>query len=162
MRAIFRRSLASSAGLVAAALAPLLSAEAQQPDVTGAQTIRVLQRVDKLTFIDLGEPGEATGDFLVVDRNLVNPITEARLGRTRGTCFNVSGSLVTADFVLECNLTHTLPGGTLVTAGLFTSADVPVPQAITGGTGRFRNARGQMTGEFQPSGELLLSFHVLP
>jgi hypothetical protein len=99
--------------------------------------------------LDLGEPGPSLGDQFVLSNNLFRD--GKKVGTSGGTC---SITFFTEDFstlTANCVLTLSLPKGQITTQGLvsFTDPQPPVV-AITGGTGVYRTAHGQMkirTGE---------------
>jgi allene oxide cyclase-like protein len=92
------------------------------------------------TNIDLGAPGPSAGDQQIISMDVFNGAK--RVGESHVVCVTVRAGIVQCD-----NVTH-LPGGDIVATGLVTAAQEetsPFTQAITGGTGAYRNAHGQLT-----------------
>ena len=92
------------------------------------------------TMIDLGAPGPSTGDQQIITMDVFRG--EKRVGESHVVC-----TVVRADIV-QCDNITSLPGGQIAAMGVVTSAQEetsPFVQAITGGTGAYRNAHGQLT-----------------
>ena len=105
---------------------------------------KVLQLTGKAlgppTVLDLGAPGPSTGDQQIITMDVFKGAK--RVGESHVVC-----TVVRAD-VAQCDNVTSLPGGQIVATGLVTSAQEetsPFTQAITGGTGAYRNAHGQLT-----------------
>ena len=102
--------------------------------------------------------GDQAGNVLtfanpVFDRNDANQV-----GSDQGYCVRI-----VVGETWECNWTTFLPGGQITVEGPFSDKDNTVV-AITGGTGKYRNARGSMELEYagNPSGsEFDFVFHVI-
>ncbi|MEH0573537.1 MULTISPECIES: dirigent protein [Streptomyces] len=97
----------------------------------------VLEHADTDTVVDLGPHGDSIGDTLA----FANPVYDthgAQVGSDQGSCVRTE-----VGRSWECSWTTTLKGGSLVVQGPFhDTADSTL--AITGGTGKWRGARGQM------------------
>lgn len=107
---------------------------------------RIIQLVEtsdvpQLTFVDLDKPGPSAGDHVVV-RDGVARKGGGPSGALRQECtlVDVGSSLATSTF--ECSGSIALPEGTLIIQGPFVPAAPEQAQAVTGGTGAFRAARG--------------------
>jgi hypothetical protein len=88
-----------------------------------------------------------------------------KVGTDGGECTTVRVTdAATASGVLQCLVTFDLPGGQITTQALntLTNGGFAGAQtgAITGGTGRFRDASGQFTVEFLSGGATNLTFFV--
>jgi hypothetical protein len=137
----------ASITLASAASPPASSANTDDKD--RVQVIHLISRSIDEVQLDLGEPGPSLGDQFVLSNNLFRD--GRKVGTSGGTC---SITFFTADFstlTANCVLTLSLPRGQITTQGLvsFTDPQPPVV-AITGGTGAYRTAHGQMkvrTGE---------------
>jgi allene oxide cyclase len=105
----------------------------------GTQTIRVIEHANTDTIIDIGKAGDSTGDLLTFHNPVFNGTDTKRVGRDQGHCVRISpraGSF-------ECAWTTFLAHGKLMVEGPFFETHEST-FAITGGTGRFREARGAM------------------
>jgi hypothetical protein len=97
--------------------------------------------------VDLGQSGFSTSDQFVFTNDLKRD--GQKVGEDGGTCTvtritpgGTPGGAVT----LHCLGTNSLPGGQISVQGL-TSPGKPFVFAITGGTGRYSDAQGQVFGE---------------
>jgi Allene oxide cyclase barrel like domain len=101
-------------------------------------------KVVGFTKIDLGDPGPSVGDQQIITMDVF--AGPKRLGESHVVCTSVR--MDAAGSIAQCdNVTH-LPNGDIVATGLVTSAQEetsPFGQAITGGTGAYKQAHGQLT-----------------
>ena len=90
------------------------------------------------TFLDLGAPGPSQGDEFILHDLVFTPDGRTQVGHDGGSCviFDVAASEE------NCTLTYSLPGGEITTQFL-NSPPAAKPFAVTGGTGSYRNVRGQ-------------------
>jgi hypothetical protein len=108
------------------------------------------------TFLDLGAPGPSQGDEFIFHDLVFTPDGRTQVGHDGGMCviFDVAKSEE------NCTLTFSLPGGDITTQ--FLNSPPPAKTfAVTGGTGTYRNVRGQ--GELVESGQgtATLSFDLI-
>jgi len=108
------------------------------------------------TFLDLGAPGPSQGDEEILHDLVFTPDGHTQVGYDGGSCvlFDV------AKPEENCSLTYFLPGGDIMTQ--FLNSPPPAKTfAVTGGTGTYRNVRGQ--GELVESGHetATLSFDLI-
>ncbi|WP_138732051.1 allene oxide cyclase barrel-like domain-containing protein [Modestobacter excelsi] len=110
---------------------------------------------DRNTDLDLGAPGPSAGDGQVFLDDV------QRDGETVGTS---AGSCMLAVFtetrlVGACTATLTLPEGTITTQGASDENPSVGPTrfvwAVTGGTGRYAGAGGEVTGTFRPGTDIV-------
>ena len=96
--------------------------------------------------VDLGKPGQSLGDQQIITMDVF--AGPKRLGESHVVCTLVRVDAATHASIAQCeNVTH-LPSGDITTTGVVTSAQeeqVPFTQAITGGTGAYQRAHGQLT-----------------
>jgi hypothetical protein len=139
------RTTVTIATVIAAAAvvtAGLATAGADTPSPVHQHAVRHLDVVERAvsdTTTDTGATGDSVGDLLT----FANPVYDARNARQVGTD-NGSCIRTVAGAAYECSWTLTVRGGSLVVQGPFYDTRDSV-LAITGGTGRFSTARGQMT-----------------
>jgi allene oxide cyclase-like protein len=94
-------------------------------------------------FVDIGPTGPSPGDVYVFTDTLVKPHDENQaLGRAEGRC-----NLINPDEGrFECTIVSSLPDGTITTDGMLVNVPGTASVgAITGGTGAYRNSRGEAT-----------------
>lgn len=103
-----------------------------------------VQFIGEDTFLDLGAPGFSQGDEIVIHELLLSH--GQQVGHSAGVCVitDLGGGPEA-----NCTVTFAVPGGNIMTE--FLNSPPPAKTfAITGGTGIYRNARGQ--GELVESG----------
>ena len=107
--------------------------------------------------MDAGEPGFTLGDQIALSDDL--RAGDEPAGVDGGTCTLVRIADADAQSgTVQCHVTYSLDGGQVTTQGLLklTNGGFVGTQeaAITGGTGRFRDARGESRLKFVTPGEL--------
>jgi hypothetical protein len=105
----------------------------------GGIVLRVVERAETDTVIDLGASGDSIGDLLAFGNPIYDPANQIQLGDNQGHCVR---TVVGQSW--ECTWTLILPEGQITVEGPFYD-DGDSVLAITGGTGAYRAARGQMT-----------------
>jgi allene oxide cyclase len=103
-------------------------------------TMRVVERATTDTVVDIGPVGDSRGDVLAFANGVYDADDQVQVGTDNGHCIRTS---TTGDPAWECFWTLTLRKGQLTVEGPFFDAHDSV-LAITGGTGAFRRARGEM------------------
>jgi allene oxide cyclase len=148
----------SSASAPAAAPAEVLGTG---PDITTAKTIVVLSRNETDTNIDNPPAGFSQGDELVVTSPLFNR-AGTRLGR-----LDVHGVITSAvppdpsrGFAVQWVFTASLSRGQITAQGVQTE-DLRFTAAVTGGTGVYQNARGQVVVRFLANATRL-TYQLIP
>src|ERR1700712_2532405 len=144
------------AGIVAfvgAILLPILGACGQKatPDQNahGVTTLRFFEHDTQQTSLDLGPQGTGPGDQFIFSGDLFDHAGGRKVGHTAGQCTTYSGNATAAGDVL-CIVALVLDRGQITGQGLFDSAALmgrgeTLPFAIVGGTGIYRDARGDGT-----------------
>jgi hypothetical protein len=108
------------------------SSEAQ-----AGQTLHFSVRFSPFFLLDLGAKGLSMGDEIVA-HDLLFDSTGKQVGHDGVACTVTDPDAVEA----ACTATYSLPGGTITTQ--FLNAPPPIKRfAITGGSGSYRNVRGQ-------------------
>lgn len=105
------------------------------------------------------------GDRVVFADDLFTAKGGTQVGTDGGACTVVRVTdAATGSGVLQCLVTFSLPGGQITTQALntLTNGGFAGAQtgAITGGTGKFRDAAGQFTVEFLSGGEASITFFL--
>jgi hypothetical protein len=131
---------AAVAGIVAAAIGGVSLARAGGTASDATFTLNEVQK--QITFVSVSHAAQgAPGDGLIFRSALVNA-GGTRVGTLDVVCTLTFGSH------LQCLGTYRLPGGTLTGTALIPNDEQntqPVQIAIIGGTGRYDQARGQVT-----------------
>jgi hypothetical protein len=107
---------------------------------TGGRTFTVVERATTDTVIDLGGAGDSIGDMLMFGNDVYNAANTTKVGRDEGVCFRTNPGLA-----WECTYTTILSSGSITVQGPFYDDLHDSWLAITGGTGKYANARGQLT-----------------
>ena len=132
-------ALGAAGAVAVAAPAPAVSAGSWQR----TQVIDLVAEQADDDVIDLGQPGFGLGDQLLISDVLYRH--GARAGTSGGTCQIVK--VVDQRVTVNCVTTLTLRRGQVTVQGLLTvgpGASGPFDAAITGGSGAYRTAHGQM------------------
>lgn len=109
------------------------------------KTIRLVEADKELqpTFVDTGKPGLSPGD-IVVARDEVLHSNGSPAGSFRQVCTLVDVASNPFTSTYECSGSIALKNGTITMQGPFTPAQPEQAAAITGGTGAYRTARGEI------------------
>ena len=148
------RYLLLAAALVAAALIASPSQASHKHDVL-TLTGKTLANEQ----IDVGKPGPSLGDMNVITEDVY------RKGKRVGTS-DIACTVVRIQmpkFAAQCHATTTLPGGQITTQGIVTSDQIeqaPFVQAVTGGTGAYEGATGELTVDEAGDGPATLTFEL--
>ena len=148
--------------LVVGAVSPALGSSSQGAGSTGGgQTIRVTAAFTEFDpNIDVGAPGFSLGDEVVFSGNLLR--NGEQVGRIGVVCTFVSTANA-ARVEAQCPTTSILPGGQITTQGTIINRSLNFTLPITGGSGRYLGASGQVVSHdvstpTQPQVEL--TFHL--
>jgi hypothetical protein len=129
------RHLTAAAVLGAAALA-LVPAAAQ---ARATHSLTVIEHATTDTTVDVGAKGDSTGDLLTFHNRVFDRSDRHVVGRDQGRCIRINPKAGT----WECAWTVMLRHGQLTVEGPFYDKRNST-LAVTGGTGRYRAARGEM------------------
>jgi allene oxide cyclase len=123
---------------------------------SGGKVVHVIEHATSDTTTDTGDPGDSPGDILTFANDVFDASDTHEVGTDQGYCIRIN-----APGSYECNWTTFLAGGQITVEGpFFDTSDSVV--AITGGTGAYRNARGQMQLKARNGGtEFDFIFHVI-
>jgi allene oxide cyclase len=124
--------------LLVVAIASAVALIAAGPAVTDPQEIKVTEHATTDAVTDTGPSGDSVGDILTFANEVFDADDKNKIGTDQGMCFRtVVGK------AWECTWTLTLEKGQLTVEGPFHDTGDSV-FAITGGTGGFAEARGEM------------------
>jgi allene oxide cyclase-like protein len=118
--------------------------------------LTVIEHADTDATTDTGAPGDSAGDILTFANDVFNAADTTKVGTDQGYCIRV-----VAGTSYECNWTTTLARGQITVEGPFLDAGDST-MAVTGGTGRYRNARGFMKLHGLENGtKFAFEFHLI-
>lgn len=101
-------------------------------------TITVIEHATTDTVVDLGATGDSVGDLLTFSNEVFDAADGQPMGKSTGVC---TRTVVGAEW--DCGWTLSLADGQITVQGPFFDGTDSV-LAITGGTGRYVAARGEM------------------
>jgi hypothetical protein len=130
------------------------------PDVPAkGRTLQLQANVQVSEELDLGAPGRSIGDQFIF-RGTLFPTGDP--DRSIGSFSEVCVITDVERNAGQCSLTAVLTGGQLTVQGEQEGIPTPtsVTNAITGGTGEFLNAQGQMTLEVLTAATWAITFQV--
>ncbi len=136
---------------IVVALALLLSgglgaASLLSPPATAKETFTLIEHADTDTVVDLAEEGDTIGDTLAFSNPLYDADNAEQAGTAQGSCVRTApGS------AWECTWTNILEDGSIVVQGPFFDTGGST-LAITGGSGKYSGASGQMQLEPREGG----------
>ena len=131
---------AAASAVVASLAVAVSSAAAARAQTSAGTTVHVIEHAVTDTVVQSGGKGDKTGNLLTFHNFVYNTSNTRRVGHDQGVCVRIfppQGSW-------ECMWTTFLAGGQITVEGPYYDTHNSV-LAITGGTGAYRNARGQMS-----------------
>ena len=139
-RTTHRRAAGAMLAAAVLAFAGGTAAHAGSPGTHHHRTIHLKEATaePKPAFADTGDPGPSVGDIVVVRDGLLPAGTFNQVC----TLVELHGGPFTSDF--ECTGSIALPDGTITMAGPFVPTKAEQTAAITGGTGAYSKARGEI------------------
>jgi allene oxide cyclase len=124
-------------------------------DAGSGHTITVVEHATTDATTDTGDKGDTAGDILTFANPIFDAADATKVGTDQGYCLRVVPGTS-----YECTWTTFLEGGQIVVNGpVFDKKDSTL--AITGGTGRYRGARGEMDLHANADGtKFTFTFHL--
>jgi hypothetical protein len=143
---------------VVALLGGWVVAATASTDISSPRTITVTEKESQSHFVDIGRSGPSLGDYFVFSGVLRH--AGRHVGFDGGQCTFVH----TRPFRAECEATFKLGNGKITAQGLLHLTNGPgtFVVAVNGGTGAFRNVRGQATIEDLTQNKSRITFHLIP
>jgi allene oxide cyclase len=135
-------ALIALVALAVGVVSPALGSSSGDDD--GLRTIRLVAVNTEGNFLDFGAKGDTLGDYFVFTHKLLR--RGERVGHVGGQCTIVVSAVAGAESEPQCVVTASLPGGQITTQVLIGphGATGDIVQAITGGTGRYSGAEGEL------------------
>jgi hypothetical protein len=152
-------TIAAASAAVITAGTGIAVASASGPDITTATTIRLEARGGTSTFVNIGHRSHpAVGDEFI----LAQPVfSAARPGELAGHGYVTV--IIVGRNAAQVHATLVLRQGGIDAAGIQGTSNT-FKLAVTGGTARFQNARGQADVKLLPGpgNKALITLHLLP
>jgi hypothetical protein len=144
-------AIAATAALLAA-----VTAVGSGSKGNAGKTLTVVEHATTDATTDTGAAGDSAGDLLTFSNEVFDAKDAKKVGTDQGSCIRI-----VPGESYECAFTTILPGGQITVEGPFYDK-ANSTLAITGGTGRYRNARGTMGLEAREGGtKFAFVFHVI-
>ena len=128
------------------------------PEITSARVVRVVARADHFKALNAGSDKPTIGDQYFISGALLSEDESREVGRFDVTC----GLTDTRAQTNNCQATFTLEGGEIVTGGVSRNTGAPDVDAVYGGTGIYRNARGVVHVGNSAAQLIPIVFRLLP
>ena len=148
-------ALGAVIAVVALAVGIALPAAGSTGHAAQDQTIRVTAVTTEQKLLDLGGPGFALGNEIVFSQKLLQGANQ--VGHDGSVCTEVSVARQEA----QCIATYSFPGGQITAQALVIfGSTAPYDGSITGGTGKYEGAKGELHVQTVSPTEGILTFHL--
>ena len=148
---------------VAVAVAGVGLASANSSHGTG-RTFTVFADTVQFAAIDLGDTGTSLGDEAVFSDDLLTEKGGEKVGFDGGVCTLVRRDEASRSDTVQCVFTFSFEGGQIATQALLTQHDGHFSGTevgpVTGGSGEFRGASGEVAVEFLSDVEANITFDL--
>lgn len=121
-----------------------------------AETLKLTLRDGPETVVDVNRDGVGAGDYSVKTGSVY--IGTKKLGRLTQSCTIMTVKPVPS---LRCSLDLVLSRGQVTLQGSFTLSDSAPQLAVTGGTGKYEGAAGQLTETGSDGDANLVTLHLM-
>ncbi|TYB41075.1 allene oxide cyclase barrel-like domain-containing protein [Actinomadura chibensis] len=138
MRSLIAKGAVAASVVAIGGTMAVWTTSAQAGDTGRSRVLDLNVRNDQYAFVDLGAPGASVGDRYVFSDTLSGDAD----GEDGGSCeiVRVDGAKITT----SCVISLRLPRGALTVQALWVRGTGPLTMAVTGGTGDYRDARGEL------------------
>ena len=157
-----RFGIASVAAVVLAVAGVGLASASSSDDTS--RTFTVFAKTVQFAPIDLGDPGTSLGDQFVFSDDLLTEKGGDTVGFDGGVCTLVRRDEASKSDTLQCVFTFSLEGGQIATQALLTLHEGHFSGTevgpVTGGSGEFRGASGEVAVKFFSDTEADITFRL--
>ncbi|MGO9078799.1 MAG: allene oxide cyclase barrel-like domain-containing protein [Streptosporangiaceae bacterium] len=148
-------ALGAVIAVVALAVGIALPAAGSTGNAAQDKTIRVTVVTTEQKLLDLGGPGFSLGNEIVFSQKLLQGAKQ--VGHDGSVCTEVSVARQEA----QCIATYSFPGGQITGQALvILGSKAPYVGSITGGTGKYEGAKGELHVQNVSPTEGILTFHL--
>ena len=155
-----RFGIASVAAVVLAVACVGLASASSSDDTSRPFT--VFSKTVQLAAIDLGDPGTSLGDQFVFSDDLLTEKDGEKVGVDGGVCTVVRRDEASKSDTVQCVVTFSFEGGQIATQALLTLHEGHFSGTevgpVTGGSGEFRDASGEVAIKFFSDTEADITF----
>ena len=148
---------------VVLAVAGVGMASASSSDDT-SRTFTVFAKTVQFAPIDLGDPGTSLGDQFVFSDDLLTEKAGEKVGVDGGVCTVVRRDEASKSDTVQCVVTFSFEGGQIATQALLTLHEGHFSGTevgpVTGGSGEFRGASGEVAVKFFSDTEADITFRL--
>jgi hypothetical protein len=131
----------------------------EKPDV---ESFRFVDAKPFTRMTSQGPRRFSAGDgFIVRSSSFSDPATTQKISTYRVHCLATNGARQFDRVTLMCHSTDSYADGTLSSTGMFRTSQSSVVWAVTGGTGAYEGASGQVTTEASPAGPTKNTVHLI-
>ncbi len=133
--------------------------------ITQAKSFTLVAPDDERAKIDVGPRGASLGDMLVFGGPLKMRDKPQATGRLDGHCVTTSNPSGSDEQRQQCIITattNTEGGDEIQLQGVGRVLAEDVELSVTGGSGRYANARGEATLDFRSKGRVVIHFRLIP
>jgi hypothetical protein len=135
--------------------------------IDSARTITVIAPDTEQRELDFRPKGPSQGDLLVFAGPLRNAANTRTIGRIDGTCVTTSNPAGPDQERRNCTITSSFdrpnpPGAEIAVQGVGRVEAEDVLMAVTGGTRNFQNARGQALVDYTTTGQITITYSLIP
>ncbi|MGI9253320.1 MAG: allene oxide cyclase family protein [Thermomicrobiales bacterium] len=141
-----RRSLITVAAVAVTLPLGILIGQFDLQGASARDEIIVMEHASSDTVIDNGDPGDTAGDTLVFANDIYDADDVNLIGSDQGSCVRVKAASKkdAVDGLWECNWTVSLADGNLSVQGKSVDDGTATTLTVTGGTGAYASASGEM------------------
>lgn len=157
-----RRRLGAFTAAVAVAGTAIALSAASTSSAGPVQIVPVVEHATTDTVIDVGPPGDSTGDLLTFHNDIYDPTDTTQVGTDQGDCIRIDPAAGSWEcrWITKIDATGEAQSGSITVEGPFFDTRASV-LAVTGATGNFRGATGVMKLEAGPGeGEYTFTFRL--
>ncbi len=160
-----RRKLVLLGGTTIAAAGLIVTTIPTATAITTGKNFTAVAPNEERARIDVGERGRSLGDMLVFGGPLKLRDDPGTIGRLDGHCITTSDPSGPDEQRQQCIITATTNdegGDEIQLQGVGRSLADDVELSVTGGSGKYANARGEATLDFRSPDKVVLHFRLIP
>jgi len=141
-----RRNLVTAAAVALTLPLGIVIGQMDLRDASARDEIVVVEHASSDAVIDNGAEGDSAGDTLVFANDIYDANDASQVGSDQGSCMRVKAASADGanDGVWECSWTVMLADGNIAVQGPSVDDGTATTLSVTGGTGKYDGASGEM------------------